>query len=321
MRTSTNTRQSHNETPDNVPIPTSTRALRLPPLELDGSVEDHVQYILAVLNEDPDLVALAPPEPLYAKIRLRLRILVDEWIDSAFTSGFTKRESETPSERTFERSPKCKKALYAFSKGGGMVLLPFGNTPSLYFDREGTGFITEGGSLDEIVYPDIAFILLSYLRERLAKCRDCNTYFVLKHRKSTYSRGTKCERCWLAGRTKNSVQTTASVRSDAYDDLYQKAAKKFHMRLTGVTGWHKDKALKVAIAAYLSPYVLRSDTLRSIHPNGITGKWTAQKRNWEGIEKALKATPDVATKPKSARKAKRFGVTRQNFSKCKHLTT
>jgi hypothetical protein len=274
-------------------------------LELDGSVEDHVQYILAMLNEDPNLVALASPEPIHGKIRLRLRILVDEWIDSAFTSGFTKSKSETPSERTFEKSPKCKKALYAFSKGGGMVLLPFGNTLSLYFDREGTGSITEGGSLDEVVYPDIAFILLSYLRQRLAKCRDCNTYFVLKHRKSTYSRGTKCELCSLAGRAKNSVQTTANARDAAYADLYKKAAKKFHMRLSGVTGWHKDKALKVAIAAYLSPYVLRSDTLRSIHSNGITGKWTAQEKNWQGIENALESLVGHPSMENRATKAAR----------------
>lgn len=233
-----------------------------------------------------------------------LRVLVDEWLDSGFFHS-----SEMPKKRNFESCPNVAIALFSFSRSGKLLLLPYGHTPSLHLDDSHLPFTKKarspvfdlveplGMSFEEIAHSEITFILLSDLRVRLAKCRNCSTYFLLKHWNRTYSHGTKCEICKRASRSENSVRTTASVRADAYTSLYQKAAKKFRRKLSGVPAWHKEGPTKAAIAAYLSPYILRSDTLRPIHPKGITGKWTAQPKNWQGINNALNAASVV--KPRS----------------------
>jgi len=104
------------------------------------------------------------------------------------------------------------------------------------------------------------------------------------------------------------VETTATVRANAAVALHELAAKRFHKKI-GVKGWHQDKVFKTAIAEYLNGQIQRSDTLRPIYYNdqrkGLTGKWTAQAKNWQGIEKALKAIQTSAAQSESAKKTKR----------------
>jgi hypothetical protein len=241
-----------------------------------------------------------------------LRSLVDEWLDSGFFHG-----SEVPKKRNFEKSPRVQLALFSFSKSGKLLLVPYGDRPLLYLDEKhlpvvrrdevsGLDYIEPLDlSFEEISQEEMAFILLSDLRVRLAKCRKCNTYFLLKHWNRTYSHGTKCDTCGRESRKDDSVASTASARANAYEVLYRLAAKKFRKKLEGSAGWQKDKALKTAIAEYLNPHIQRSTTLRAIHNKPITGKWTAHPNNWQGINSALKATSLVASKPKGAKKAKR----------------
>jgi hypothetical protein len=272
---------------------TRGHALVLPPLEFGESAETAESYILAMLNEDAELLAIeSKTDPAYAKVRQAFRVLVDEWLDS----GRDQRGPETPKERNFEKSPKSQKALFSFSKSGGLLLLPFGRQPSLYFNSDDLPLALKGNGFEEIVHPQLAFILLSKLRVRLAKCRDCSTYFVLDSWAKTFKNGTKCDACRRDGRREGSVASTAIARDEAEALLYQKAAKKFSKKLKDLPDWHKDKALKTAIAVYLWPQILRLPALKAIHKKPITGKWTAQAKNWQGIEKALKAESDDATK-------------------------
>jgi hypothetical protein len=213
-----------------------------------------------------------------------LRVLVDEWLDSgAHSSG-----SETASDRNFENSPAVSLALYSFSKSGHLMLLPYGNAPSLWLEEKHMQYVGRKHdprfdyvqpldlTFDEIAQVEMTFILLSDLRWRLSKCRKCGVYFLLKHLKRTYSGGAKCESCSHRSRQDNQFQATADARARAKGVLHALAARKFRKQISGVAVWHNDKALKSEIADYLNAEIKRSDFLQAVYREPLTGKWTAQ---------------------------------------------
>jgi hypothetical protein len=246
-----------------------------------------------------------------------LRVLVDEWIDSGVHSS----GSETACDRNFEKSPAVSSALSSFSQSGHLMLLPYGKTPSLWLEQKHMEYVGKKHdprfdyvqpldlTFDEIAQAEMTFILLSDLRWRISKCRKCGVYFLLKHLKRTYSGGIKCELHSQQARQETQQQATAEARTNAEVLLHKLAAAKFQKRISGVVGWQNDRALKVSIAEYLNTQIQRSDAMRSIYFNeqrkGLTGKWTAQTKNWQGIDRAVKVTSDVASKPNPAKRAKR----------------
>jgi hypothetical protein len=246
-----------------------------------------------------------------------LRVLVDEWIDS----GVLSCGAENASDRNFEKSPAVSLALYSFSRSGHLMLLPYGKAPKLWLEQKHMEYVGRNHdprfdyvqplylSFDEIAKAEITFILLSDLRWRISKCRKCGVYFLLKHLKRTYSGGIKCELHSQKARQENQLQATAEARAKAEMELHKLAAAKFRKKISGVVGWQNDRALKVSIAEYLNSQIQRSDVMRPIYFNeqrkGLTGKWTAQTKNWQGIERAVKVTSVVASAPKVAKKAKR----------------
>jgi hypothetical protein len=236
-----------------------------------------------------------------------LRILVDEWIDS----GVLSCGAENASDRNFEKSPAVSLALYSFSKSGHLMLLPYGKAPTLWLEQKHMEHVGRKHdpqldyvqplslSFEEIAQAEMTFILLSDLRWRLSKCRKCGVYFLMKHLKRTYSGGIKCELHSQQARQANQLQATAQARANAKVLLYELAAAKFRKKISGVAGWQNDKALKSAIAEYLNVQIQRSDVLRPIYfsenRRNLSGKWTAQPKNWQGIEAALETTTTKAS--------------------------
>jgi hypothetical protein len=85
-------------------------------------------------------------------------------------------------------------------------------------------------------------------------------------------------------RQQTQQKATSAARASAKLHIHQLAATKFHKTISSSANWHTDKALKTAIAEYLTTQIQRSDVMRPIYfarqRNGITGKWVAEAKNW-----------------------------------------
>jgi hypothetical protein len=132
----------------------------------------------------------------------------------------------------------------------------------------------------------LALFFLSDWRHKLAKCRRCGVYFLLKHWNRTYKRGIACSVC---ARTRSAMTSTANARAEALAELYRLAAQRFGRRIAKRPGWSRDAQFKAEIVDYLNARG-GSARLKSVYPGGITPKWVAWAKNRRGIEKAMKGT-------------------------------
>jgi hypothetical protein len=131
----------------------------------------------------------------------------------------------------------------------------------------------------------LALFFLSNWRHKLAKCRRCGVYFLLKHWNRTYKRGIACSAC---PRTRRAMTSTAKAREEAQAELYRLAAQRFGRRIAKRPGWSRDAHFKAEIAEYLSACAESRARLKSVYPCGITAKWIAWAKNQRGIARAMK---------------------------------
>jgi hypothetical protein len=248
-----------------------------------------------------------------------LRMWVDEWLDSAKA----KDGAEDPRERTLEKAEGAAVAAYNYSRRGKIRFFPTQGGLAIWLEDKNRKFTKPMTTFhidnvrplavtdEEIAEGELVFFLLSELRFRLAKCRadGCGCYFIMKKWRQRYFNGTKCAVHQRSASLDSAKKATSIARINAPHKLFQLGAKKFARQIRSNPDWHRKPELKASIAAYLDGQVRRSEELTAVYitgaRNGITGKWLARKGNWQGIEKALKAIPDVASKPKPAKKAKR----------------
>jgi hypothetical protein len=239
-----------------------------------------------------------------------LRGWVDEWLDS----GFSQDGAEHPRNRRLGKASNggAAKAAFDYSQGK-MSLLPDGEGDlALWLDEPDRPKFSYIFTLhDSYAQRFLVFFLLSDLRHTLAKCRDkdCGRYFILKRWNQTYSRGTKCDVHQRASSLESAKKATSADRLNAETALYGLAAKRFTKVIQSNQNWHKDPKVKTMVAVYLNDRISRSAELAAVYLSGgrkgITSKWTAWAKNWQGIEKALKAISKTKTKPRLLKNSKR----------------
>ncbi len=140
-------------------------------------------------------------------------------------------------------------------------------------------------------------MLLSDWRLTIAQCCQCQIYFLLKHWNRTYRTGTRCPGCIKKRRQVSAGTITVQVRRQAEQQLYQLAARRFAKRILKTPAWQKQAIFKADIAEYLNLQIQKRRELQTIYyaggRNGITGKWLAHSKNWNGIEQAIKRGSDA----------------------------
>jgi hypothetical protein len=274
----------------------SSKTERLGSLKLTQSLD--IDKFLRVLNRKEPPTKPLPPlmpgdvprmaaTPLPTTQEL-LRGWVDEWLDS----GKNNYGGEDPRERNFKKDSGVGLAAYEFSKQGKIRLLPDSSSLALWLaesDKEPTGhfypLIGSPPQSAEYAKEKLVFFLLSDLRFKLAKCRkdSCGKYFVLKHWNRLYKRGTVCESCQRSRSLESAVNATAESRRKAGNTLHQLAAKKFIRQILVAPDWPIDGKLKERIVLYLNSEIKRTDSLKAIYRDGITGRWLANAKNWNPI--------------------------------------
>ncbi len=223
-----------------------------------------------------------------------LRVWVDEWLDS----GKSEDGADDPRKRNFEKADGASLAAYKYSKGRRISLLGRSGDLGIWFDpyKEDPKSLSPyfGPTSEDIAREKLVFFLLSDLRYKLAKCRkaECGRYFLLKHWKRSYRRGTVCDTCQRVRSLESAVKATANNRLMAKKVLYKLVTNKFASQILNTPDWYRNAELKEAIVNYLNTCIKRSDSLRALYwsgpRKGVTGKWLANSKNWKEIETATK---------------------------------
>ena len=240
---------------------------------------------LDLLNSPPKLVGQIGP---YSSAE-RLRGWIDQWLDSGFgTAG-----DEHPADRHLHLNTDASEAVRNYSDGK-MTLFAYGDGLTLYFretEEPKPSYIYT--KYDAYAQRFLVFFLLSDLRHTLAKCRDkdCGRYFILKRWNQPYSRGTKCPVHQRASSLESAKKATSADRIEAENALYGLAAQRFSKVIHSNPNWHTDPKVKITVARYLNDRISRSPDLGAVYLSGarkgITGKWLARTKNWQGIQNAL----------------------------------
>ena len=219
-----------------------------------------------------------------------LRTWIDEWVDSGKTNN-----GDEPRTRSLEKAKNAANAAYEFSKRGRILLLPDGNSLGLWiatYDPEPISTLRPlvGPRPEDYAREHLVFFLLSELRYRLAKCRskDCGKYFLLTHTNRLYKRGTLCESCQRRRSQDSAKASTANERKDLRLALHIEAARRFGKQIRANAYWYENDAIKTKITGVLNAKFGEKVPFRTAYPNGITGKWLANAKNWKPIEEAAK---------------------------------
>jgi|GEM_PF-4577100 len=263
----------------------------------------NVDKLLSLLNKKEAKPVLVPAsgQPLNSIPRIVnyttlpstgevLRSWIDEWLDSGLTNN-----GDEPRTRNLDKAEGATLAAYEFSKRGRIVLLPHGDSLGIWipmYGPEPTSTLrpSSGPLPEDYAREHLVFFLLSELRFKLAKCRkiDCGKYFLLTHTNRLYKRGTLCSECGRSRSLESAKDATAAARKSLRAELWLRAAKRFSKRITGDLHWYRDDGLKQTMSAYLNSSFGDSEPFNAAYPNGITGKWIANPKNWKPITKAAK---------------------------------
>lgn len=135
--------------------------------------------------------------------------------------------------------------------------------------------------------------LLSDWRLKIAACRTCGIYFLLSHPKRAYPSGTYCSLCGRKRNLKRAFQATREARREATQELCFLAATRFRPRIRKAKDWPWNPKLRASIIEFLSQQIESRDSLHSVYPRGITGKWLSWAKNYKQIS-AFAQTPRTA---------------------------
>jgi hypothetical protein len=204
---------------------------------------------------------------------------VDEWLDS----GRTQEGVDDPRTRDFKRAHNVDQAAYEFTDRQKVWFMGGSQNLELWLRQP---FLEP----EDLAREQLVLFLLSNLRFKLAKCRreGCGQYFVLKHWKRTYRRGTVCGSCQRSRSLESAAQATAEDRRAAQEKLYTLAAKRFRSRLRSNDNWAQDAALNEQLIEYLNSMINASAELSRVYRAGVTKKWLGWAKNRLGIETAVR---------------------------------
>jgi hypothetical protein len=180
-------------------------------------------------------------------------------------------------------------AAYEYSTRGRIHLIGIENSLEVSFDEYEKSNrkprLLFGPRSEDISREKLVFFLLSDLRFKLAKCRKdgCGRYFVLKHWNRHYKLGTLCDTHQRSRSLESAVKATADSRRNAAKALHGLAAEKFANQITAAPNWPIDAKLKEKVVLYLNDEIHRSDSLKAVYRDGITGKWLARSENWKAM--------------------------------------
>lgn len=131
-------------------------------------------------------------------------------------------------------------------------------------------------------------MLMSDWRLKIAGCCKCRWYFLLSHPKRTYPNGTHCPECLRKRSQASAGGATHKARKEAERKLYDLAAKRFKRKLLKTPDWHRDVALRTEVLEFLNEQIERTDSLKRVYPNGVSGKWLSWFKNRNGIDRAVR---------------------------------
>jgi hypothetical protein len=217
----------------------------------------------------------------------QLRLYVDEWLDT----GVDTKEGEDPSARDLTKAPNACAAVRRFASKEPLRLEPVNNGLRLRFPSVQRGpFLVPPEPLIDMADRLFSLFLLCDWRARLAKCRrvGCGRYFELKQWNRLYKKGTLCGKCARARSLESAVRATSEVREAAGRELYRLASRRFGKRLLKTKDWHRDRQFRTTIVDFLNAQIEGADSLKTVYPHGITGKWLSRSNNRNGIEKAAR---------------------------------
>ncbi|HZL29277.1 MAG TPA: hypothetical protein VFC39_22315 [Acidobacteriaceae bacterium] len=219
-----------------------------------------------------------------------LRTWVDEWLDSGRAD-----DGDDPLRRNFTVAVNAAQAAYQYSDWRKIHLIGYGGTlrPVLNrYEKEPSAELRPlvGPRREDYAREQLVFFLLSPVRFSLAQCRkkECGAYFLLNQWNRLYPHGTLCEDCKRKRSQESAKDATAREREAVRVALHGAAAKRFRKEVTSNPLWYRAEAQKKKVADFLNAKFDGDESFRVAYPNGITGKWVANVKNWKPIEVAAK---------------------------------
>lgn len=240
------------------------------------------------------------PQVLNApEVGSHLRSYVDEFLDTGLHEGV-----ETPHLRDLNRAPTARCAFHRFddnnpprfSIAGDTVTVSFGLGRPISLGELMRGLTAQPPEEATVVASGFfGLLFLSGWQKRLGKCRTvgCGRYFWMKHWNRTYKRGILCPECQRGRSLESAVRSTSKARESAEKELYRLAAQRFGKRLLKTSDWRSNRQFKTAIVDFLNSQIKGTDSLKSVYPRGITGKWLSWSKNRDGIEKTARGVDNA----------------------------
>jgi hypothetical protein len=221
-------------------------------------------------------VPSSPVERARAK-GARLRQLVDEWIETGFSSD----GGDAPQRRELIRTREAVVAvracaatnpcqLHFLEKTAELVVVV--GVPAASLFNSGRNLIDRwSGTRDAIADADRIFtsMMTSGWKYEVCKCRHCGRYFIPPKLRRTYRHGTFCSR--QHQRLSSAAACTNQRRTRVRDALLDFAATWVLKRAQNPL-WQDDKTLKRSLAAALSAEIARKPDLQA-NRQGIRINW------------------------------------------------
>jgi hypothetical protein len=272
---------------------TRKAATYLDKLKIPGFHLPNLKLMPVAILRDEELLSALNSQP--SPCRDFLRPLVDEWI----ATGIDSRGFENPYERhfgTMSRSEHTKglaaidvyddEGALAFSKATvGQKLSNLEKTVIVF----GEEYVRAVPSIDEISLATetpakakqgwfaayLCFMMLATdLRFRIAKCTDCQTYFLLSLRRGTFKSGTRCADCYGRTRLLGAAEITKAGREQSRQEIYSHIARHFGNKIAHSPNWHEDLQLVSNIVESVNGAINSG-----LKHNAITSKWVVRAKD------------------------------------------
>lgn len=207
-----------------------------------------------------------------------LRAYVDLWL----ATGRTGEGVETAADR--QLTGEIKEVVERVFRHDHTVLIATGNGYIASVMPPGN-IETTGG--ERAAGEMLAAMLFDGWRLKIAKCVQCEMYFLLQHPKRPYKNGTVCARADCQSKQKNKRATNymRDGRQAAKKELYKLAAKKFGKRILAEPNWHTRRRMKNAIVDYLRREIDSTPSLKRCYPSGVAVNWLALSEHQVAIER------------------------------------
>ena len=116
-------------------------------------------------------------------------------------------------------------------------------------------------------------LIATDLRFRIAKCRECGTYFLLPARRATYKAGTRCSACYKKTRDLEAWEITRTSREQQRKQLYCHIRVSFGDEIAENPAWDEDIALVSRIVKSVNAAIASG----KLSHKPITSKWVVRK--------------------------------------------